>query len=219
MAMSHERCDHPRTLAGRAACRKAGGPGGDPSKSTPPKGKRYQVRGPHGDNRADNHTRWTVVDTHDRNITVSKERRRSDAVGVARELNDKPTAVQLPVKASTPITVTPPTKRGPQASTHDLKRPGTQLRTDADLADVPHVFTRGIRRAWSQGWIVRVGDPYNELERRVELFSPRGVVSMVWRDANPNGLHGVFFRPSHSSITSRVSTMNGALRMALGEAE
>lgn len=27
MAMSHENCTHPRTPAGRAACRKAGGPG------------------------------------------------------------------------------------------------------------------------------------------------------------------------------------------------
>jgi hypothetical protein len=31
MAMSHENCNHPRTPAGRAACRKAGGPGATPA--------------------------------------------------------------------------------------------------------------------------------------------------------------------------------------------
>jgi hypothetical protein len=33
MAMSHETCTHPRTPAGRAACRKAGGPGAPTIKS------------------------------------------------------------------------------------------------------------------------------------------------------------------------------------------
>jgi hypothetical protein len=32
MAMDHTNCDHPRTPAGRAACRKAGGPGSTPQK-------------------------------------------------------------------------------------------------------------------------------------------------------------------------------------------
>lgn len=48
MAMSHENCDHPRTPAGRAKCRAAGGPGNAttsaPKKATKPTAKKSRKR-------------------------------------------------------------------------------------------------------------------------------------------------------------------------------
>jgi hypothetical protein len=46
---------------------------------------RYQVRGPHGGSR--DSSRWTVVDTADRNIAVHASRTRDEAREVAKELN------------------------------------------------------------------------------------------------------------------------------------
>lgn len=121
------------------------------------------------------------------------------------------------VEAARRIRATNPTPRTRKARTGDLKRPGTQLRTIGDLADVPTVFTPAIKSAWDRNWIVRVGDQFNESERRVELFGTWGVMSVVWKVANPNGVNGVFFRPSDSSITKRINGVNTALRLAAGE--
>lgn len=48
--------------------------------------KRYQVRGPHPGR---DYARWTVVDTHDRDITIDTQRRKQDAIDVAKELNER----------------------------------------------------------------------------------------------------------------------------------
>jgi hypothetical protein len=58
---------------------------------------RYQVRGPHGDYGTSG--RWTVVDTLDRNILVSSVTRKRDAVAIARELNEQPSAQKWPTDA------------------------------------------------------------------------------------------------------------------------
>lgn len=46
MAMSHDACTHPRTPAGRAACRKAGGPGNTPApvKTTVAKSRKTAIK-------------------------------------------------------------------------------------------------------------------------------------------------------------------------------
>lgn len=109
------------------------------------------------------------------------------------------------------------TKRRAKAVSGQLKPPGTLLRAVHDLADVPHVFSRPIKAAWDNGWHVRVGEPYNDRERRIELLAPYGVVSLVWRDANPNGVHGVFWRPLGSSVTHRIDNVNQSIRLGAGK--
>lgn len=100
-----------------------------------------------------------------------------------------------------------------------MKRPGTALKATHDLADVPHVFGNVIRLAWDRDYKVTVGEVFNEGDRRVVIHASHGEVSLVWRETTPNGVHGVFFRPYNSSVTRKVSTVNGALRLAEGEEE
>lgn len=158
MAMDHSNCAHPRTPAGRAACRKAGGPGAAAgSTPNPPK-------------------------------TAKKA-------------------------AATP-TPTGTTRTTPKASSAALKRPGTRIKGTADMADVPAVFAPAIKTAQAGGHVVRAGEPYNELERRVEVFGPRGVVHLIWLASNPSGVNDVQFRPADSSVTSRQPSVNEALRVA-----
>ena len=52
-------------------------------------GKRYQVRGPFGDQRSVNNARWTVVDTFNRDEAVDFHRTKRDATDVAKELNEE----------------------------------------------------------------------------------------------------------------------------------
>lgn len=149
MAYDHSACDHPRTPAGRAVCRKQRAKGAQPAAET-----------------------------------------------------------------RTPVVPTPRTATTPRSSSAPLKRDGTRLRTKGDLADVPRVFTPAIETAWSKAWVVRVGDRYNDTERRVEIFGTRGVVTLIWLDANPHGVNGVTFRPNDSSVTTKTPSVNEALRMA-----
>lgn len=158
MAMSHETCSHPRTPAGRAACRKAGGPGAAAG-STP---------------------------------------------------NPPKTAK----KAAVTPTPTVPTPRTPKAASKALKRSGTQIRTVADMADVPQAFSSAIKSAHDLGWVVRVGEPYREDERRIEIFGTHGTITLVWSTANPNGLQAFSFRPKDSSVSTRTVSVSAAFVLA-----
>lgn len=166
MGMSHDDCDHPRTPASRAACRK-------------------------------DRTRHGIAQGMDRQ-QPRERRQRSTKGGIPAGYVRTPDAPR-------------------KAASEQLKRPGTYLRNTHDLADVPRVFSRPIHAAWDNGWHVRVGERYNDLERRVELLTPYGVVSLVWRDSNPNGVHGVFWRRLGSSTTHRIDNVNQSIRLGAGE--
>lgn len=110
-------------------------------------------------------------------------------------------------------------RAGTSGHPRGLKRSGTTLRAIHDLADVPHVFGNVIRLAWDREYQVTVGEQFTEGDRRVVIHASHGEVSLVWRESNPTGVNGVFFRPYNSSLTQKVSTVNGALRLAEGEEE
>jgi hypothetical protein len=168
--MSHADCDHPRTPAGRAACRKAGNTG---------TAKIRVVQRTKGDGGVVKATQKAMADA---GVSGTPKRRRS-AVSV------------------------------------DLKRPGTRLRGNHDLADVPRVFMRAINAAWENDWEVIVGETFDHTSRRIIVRAEHGDINLAWSSANPNGLQRVAFRPAGTSVTSVVSTLNGALRLAMGEDE
>lgn len=173
MAMSHANCTHPRTPAGRAACRKLGGPGAAAAATPIP----------------------AIMSDEDK---ATRAEVLVDGVHPSRSFKRSRKATGTP----TPTNTTPtPRKAGSMA----LKRSGTQLRTVADMADVPHVFANAIKEAWNLKWVVRVGEPFNDTERRVEVFGTHGVITLVWSNTNPSDV-GVFFRPANSSVISRVKT-------------
>ena len=100
--------------------------------------------------------------------------------------------------------------KGPVRLVGVAKANGTGFRAfaindEGDLANaVPHVFSGANRKAWEMGWTVRSAHPYNDTEKRVEVKSPHGTMSLVWKERSPNAVWGVFFRPVNTSITSRI---------------
>lgn len=124
-----------------------------------------------------------------------------------------------PVPPGTPAIVKPPARRNRSSATVALKRPNERLRTIGDLTDVPPALAVVIRKAWTMdGWETRVGTPYVHDERRVEVTTPHGTLSLVWRsDKLP--LHAVWWRPADTSVQHKIDTVNGALRLANGEDE
>lgn len=80
------------------------------------------------------------------------------------------------------------------------------------MPDVPHAFANVIRLAWERGWDVRTGHPYTDDQRNVTISGDAGVVTLTWRSSAPFGVHAVSFRPKGTSVTSRVETVNEAIR-------
>lgn len=109
-------------------------------------------------------------------------------------------------------------KRARKAGSVDLKRPGTRLRGNHDLADVPRVFMRAVNAAWEEDWEVIVGETFDHTSRRIIVRSPRGDINLAWSANNPNGLQRVQWRAKGQSIAWD-STLNGAIRLARGEEE
>lgn len=105
--------------------------------------------------------------------------------------------------------------RGPRPG-KSAKKPGSYIRTDADMADVPRVFGPAIRVAWTHDdWAVVVGTPYNEAERNIRIATPTGEITMAWKTANPDGIHGVWWRAKGTSVWSRYPLgVNEAIRQA-----
>ncbi len=111
-------------------------------------------------------------------------------------------AVGVVLKDGSRGTMTVAPRRGRKAAGPDMKP--RALRNEGDLAfGVPHEFSNAIRMAWTLGWTVRTGDPYNDTEKRVLITSPAGELALVYKSANP-GVWGVFWRPVGSSVTSRL---------------
>lgn len=109
--------------------------------------------------------------------------------------------------------------RPAKADSVALKRPNERLRTIGDLTDVPPALAVVVRAAWDRdGWEARVGSLYVHDERRVLVTTPHGELSLVWKSDRP-AIHGVFFRDKDSSVTRRIDTVNGAMRLANGEPE
>lgn len=217
MGMSHENCTHPRTPAGRAACRKAGGPTATP---TPPQlGIPYDS--PEAQvNRAEKQLRDATLAAQ-----MSKPRKAprqrsvtpADEAAYIEARRDAITAVQndTPAKRGrrVPVTTDDRTTKQRMDSLWGGTTRRSYIRAEHDMADVPHVFSNVIRFAWTQGWEVWRGDPYNDTERRLVIATTYGTASLVWKSANPNGINGQFWRPVHTSITSRVPTVNRLLEI------
>lgn len=169
MAMDHSNCDHPRTPAGRAACRKARAGGAE----TAPKPRT---------------TATPTPDTH--------------AAGCISPGGHKGRCI-----VKTIVTT-------PRASTKDLKRPGTKIKGTPDMADVPHAFVVALTSAKGLGWTVRVGEVFNDAERRIEIFGTHGVITLVWSASNPDGLQAFSFRPNNSSVATRTVSVSAAFILA-----
>jgi hypothetical protein len=100
-----------------------------------------------------------------------------------------------------------------KASTKNVKKPGTRLRTIGDLPDVPRMLAYGCRLAWAQDWEVKVGEQFNDLEARIVIAAPAGEIALVWKPSLPDGVWGIFFRPGYNSITNRVDSVQEAFEL------
>lgn len=94
-----------------------------------------------------------------------------------------------------------------------LKRAGTFLRADHDLADVPRMLAYGCRLAWAIDWDVKVGERFNENEARIEIHGDLGIVSLVWRDKRPDGIWGIWVRNHDSSKSFKVESVQEAISL------
>lgn len=168
MAMDHSNCDHPRTPAGRAACRKARAGGAQPAAKTP-------------------------------TVRVRPTEHADGCIYAGDPHNGR-----CIVKTTTT----------PRASTKDLKRPGTKIKGTPDMADVPRAFVVALTSARELGWTTRVGEVYNEAERRIEIFGTHGVITLVWSASNPDGLQAFSFRPNNSSVSARTVSVSAAFILA-----
>lgn len=187
MAMSHADCDHPRTPAGRAACRR-----GNPD--LPRVGLSNELDRLAGKPRR-------IVATHH---PLCKQPEGHNTPG-------------CPVPTGTPAVVTTPAKRRRSAASGQLKRPGTHIRTIGDLPDVPRMLAHGCRIAWQHGWDVVVGHDFNDAEKRIVITGDVAEVALVWRPSLPHGVWGVFVRKHKTSITHRVEEgVEHAMRIAAG---
>jgi hypothetical protein len=194
--IDHTNCLHPRTPAGRAACRKAGI--GQEAADIAPLSGAKATRVPNSRIEAD----CPGGDGHDDHMALNGECPWCGA-GKAAEMSDGDVDALL---------LAPAPKRPRKAATRALKAPH-------DLADVPHAFGSVIRWAWEAGFEVRTANPYNDTERRVEITSEHGWLTLVWKAATPNGINGSFWRPQGSSVTSKLMSVNVGIDRLKGEWE
>jgi hypothetical protein len=76
-----------------------------------------------------------------------------------------------------------------------------------------------IEKAYRYDWPVKVGEVFDHTTRRLIIETPEGDINLAWSANNPNGITRVAWRPKGSSVTSVVATLNGAIRLGLGEEE
>lgn len=187
MAISHAGHSHPATPAGRAACRKALAGGVKPADVCTECGETL-VTG----------VGWGHADPkHDTHMGI-------------RPRTDISSEGAGPVK--------PAKKRGTRhIGSKAIKKPGSHLGAEWDLADVPHTMTPAIRHAWAhEDWAVVVGDRFDSDTRKVVIKTPHGSITLVWSTRNPNGIHKVWWWAPGSSLWD-VVTVNDALRRGNGE--
>lgn len=219
MAMSHADCDHPRTPAGRASCRRRAilaDRDGNAARVAPPT--------PHDEMEA-----ARLTGTLGFLVTpeqVAEDRRQQEAVRAtdagqprrARKARGADTRdpVQRLRDHQKALLAHPSTVKRLKARTGDLKRPGTRLRTIGDLPDVPRMLAHGCRIAWDHDWEVKVGHQFNDDEKRIVIDGDVCEVSLVWKPSLPDGVWGVFVRKT--SITHRIDAgVEHAMRIAAGE--
>lgn len=124
-----------------------------------------------------------------------------------------------PVKPAK-LTVVPRARRGRHSGVDvNLKRPGTVLRGRPDHADVPRVFMGAIEKAYRHDWPVKVGEVFDHTTRRLIIETPEGDINLAWSASNPNGITRVAWRAKGTSVTTVVATLNGAIRLGMGEEE
>ncbi|MET0416572.1 MAG: hypothetical protein ABW022_11195 [Actinoplanes sp.] len=107
----------------------------------------------------------------------------------------------------------------PEAANKALKRTNTLIKAEHDLADVPRMLAYGVRMAWALDLDVRVGDPFNDAERRIVVQADKGEIAFVWREANPDGLHKIFVRNWDSSITHEIASVQLAFEITAHDSE
>lgn len=95
----------------------------------------------------------------------------------------------------------------PKTSNRNVKRTATHLRKEHDLADVPRMLAHGCRMAWDKGWDVAVGERFNETEARIEIHAPLAIISLVWKDSNPEGLTALWIRNRETSVAYRLTAI------------
>lgn len=164
MAMSHANCTHPRTPAGRAACRKLGVHLA--TVAAPDVTPEIKITGP-----------------------------------VARRMAR--TAAKVDAARTTP-----------KLSAKNMKKTGTHLRTEADMADMPRLLGHGVRVAWARGMSVTVGPVFREDERIVVAHGTHAMVYMTWRPGTE--LHRISTLPNNTSVWTVRNTIEGAMRIAMG---
>lgn len=136
--------------------------------------------------------------------------RRANDVGGTTHLS-----YENPAKSAT-LTVVP-RKRGDGGVVQGLKnakRPNTLIKADYDLADVPRILAYGVRTAWALDLDVKVGDRFNDEEKRLTIQHELAEIALVWRDKRPDGIWAVFVRNWDSSKTFKVESIQHAFEVA-----
>lgn len=192
MAMSHADCDHPRTPAGRAACRKAGGP-----RPTTPRCPNdgtvldFMSDGEMG-HCAKCGDEWHIDGLHKAGLV------------------EPPTcegSVEAPQK---PVDV-PTKRRGTRRKALVGEARTRVVEHEHDLVNVPAAFGTVIRWAWDHNLGVRTGLPFNETERQIIIQSEHGWLTLVWRAGQPFGVTAVWWRPCDTSVQKRLMTVQQGL--------
>lgn len=101
----------------------------------------------------------------------------------------------------------------------NAKRTNTLIKAEHDLADVPRMLAYGIRMAWALDLDVKVGERFNDEEKRVVIQADRAEIALVWRDKRPDGIWAVFIRNWDSSKTFKVDSVQQAFEFAAHDAE
>lgn len=140
-------------------------------------------------------------------LDVSAERALAEAAGVVRKAAD---VYVVPRRRGDGGVVKGAKGTGYPAN---LKRPGTHLRADHDLADVPRMLAYGCRLAWAIDWDVKVGDRFREDEARIEIHGDKGIISLVWRDKRPDGIWKIWVRNFDSSKQYVVESVQEAIAL------
>lgn len=110
-----------------------------------------------------------------------------------------------------------PRKRGDGGVVQGLKnakRPNSLIKADYDLADVPRMLAYGVRMAWALDLEVKVGDRFNDEEKRLVIQHEEAEIALVWRDKRPDGIWAVFVRNWDSSKTFKVESVQHAFEVA-----
>ena len=134
-------------------------------------------------------------------IKISAERALAEAAGVVK---------------STKMTVVPRRRGdgGVVRGMKNVKRTNTLIKAEYDLADVPAMLAYGVRMAWDADLDVKVGERFNDEEKRLVIQHEVAEIALVWRDKRPDGIWAIFVRNYDSSRTFKVESVQQAFEVA-----